>query len=152
MRFVRIYVTYENVICPNLCYTRKYDVWCPLILHTNMCNVRIYVTHEYIWNVFYPNIYPILKYNVRTYVTHESTMFLVQYNITYDNVTRKHDILCPNLCYIRKCVMSESMLHRKNMTSRVCKLFYIQKCVMSVMIHMNMRTVLSELMLCCSHT
>ena len=23
---VRTYVTYENIICPNLCYTRKYDV------------------------------------------------------------------------------------------------------------------------------
>ena len=23
-----LYVTYENIICPNLCYTRKYDVWC----------------------------------------------------------------------------------------------------------------------------
>ena len=26
--FVRNYATYENIICPNLCCTRKYDVLC----------------------------------------------------------------------------------------------------------------------------
>ena len=48
---VRIYVThehemfsvrtYENIICPNLCYTRKYDVWCDRTYVTmKMCNVH----------------------------------------------------------------------------------------------------------------
>ena len=35
---VRTYVTCENIICPNLCYTRTYDIWC--MLHTKMCNVQ----------------------------------------------------------------------------------------------------------------
>ena len=25
----------ENIICPKLCHTRKYDVWCQ-----NLCNIR----------------------------------------------------------------------------------------------------------------
>ena len=62
----------ENKIRPNLCYTRKYDVFSPkccyirqcyipesmlltkilcllseLTLHTIMCNVRKYLTHEH---------------------------------------------------------------------------------------------------------
>ena len=28
---VGTYVTHENVICPNLCYERTYDVWCPMM-------------------------------------------------------------------------------------------------------------------------
>ena len=38
---VHTYVTYENVIWPNLCYTQKYDIWVRLhfFLHMKMCNV-----------------------------------------------------------------------------------------------------------------
>ena len=52
-----------------------------------------YVTHE------------IMMSYVRTYVTHKKMMFVVQNDVTYENV------ICPNLCYIRKCLMSKSMLH-----------------------------------------
>ena len=51
-------VTYDNVICPNLCYPRKYDVFCPNLryirkwvmsehmLHTNMrCIVSELLLH-----------------------------------------------------------------------------------------------------------
>ena len=47
MMFLFQYVVpYDNVICLNLCYPRKYDVFCPN-LHYIMCNIRIHVTHEY---------------------------------------------------------------------------------------------------------
>ena len=52
---IRIYVMYENVICPNVSYTRKAvlcqkGVMSEPVLHTEiLCrvfNVRTYVTHE----------------------------------------------------------------------------------------------------------
>ena len=44
--FVHTYVTYENVIWPNLCYTRKYDilVFLHFFLHMKMCNVFFSLT------------------------------------------------------------------------------------------------------------
>ena len=44
MFFVRTYVTYENVVCPKLCYTRKY-VLC--VTYENMYCVRSYVKYEH---------------------------------------------------------------------------------------------------------
>ena len=61
---------------------------------------------------------------VRTYVTHENMMFLVQNDVTYENV------ICPIYCYIRKWVMSNYMLHT-NMRVFYPNLFYMRKCNMS---------------------
>ena len=48
MSCVRTYVTYDNVYCPNLCYTRKYDASrLNTRLDAKMCNVGTYVPHEY---------------------------------------------------------------------------------------------------------
>ena len=46
---VRTYVTYKMCnICQNIRFTRIWDyVLSELMLHMKMCNVRIYVTHEY---------------------------------------------------------------------------------------------------------
>ena len=40
MCYIRTNVKYENVICPNVGFTRKYDVISELTLHTKVCNVR----------------------------------------------------------------------------------------------------------------
>ena len=37
---VRTYVTYENVICPNLCFEQKYDVLSSIDI---LCYIRKYV-------------------------------------------------------------------------------------------------------------
>ena len=45
MYSVRTYVTYRNIICPNVCYKRKYDVFVSeLILH--MPGVRTYIIRK----------------------------------------------------------------------------------------------------------
>ena len=122
------YVTCDNIICLNLCYTWKYDVWCPnlhyirkcviseasrkydasrpnlcfilnvlclnicytriwdyflskLMLHTKMCNVRTYVTHE--WGVFFPNLRYIRKYNMSEPMLHTKIWCLVSELILY---------------------------------------------------------------------
>lgn len=86
-------------------------------LQTKICNVRIHVTHEYDLCSVRTNV----KYkmcNVRTYVIHEYEMCSFRIYVTYENVislnlyfTWKYDVVCPNLCCIRKCVMSEYILH-----------------------------------------
>ena len=43
---IRTNVTNENVIFPNVCYTRNMSC-VRTLLDTKMCNVRTYVTHEY---------------------------------------------------------------------------------------------------------
>ena len=69
-------------------------IWCLMskcISHTKMCNVRSHVTHKNIMSRV--RTYVTSKTcNIRTYATHEI-------------------IFCPNLFYIRRCVMSEHMLH-----------------------------------------
>ena len=41
-------VTYRNVICPNVCYKRRYDIWCPNLYYkrkgvlSEPCNTRKY--------------------------------------------------------------------------------------------------------------
>ena len=172
MYCVPSYLTYENVLCLNICYTRiwnefcptlwcirnflclnlnytrKYDIfspkwcyirqcymsepmlpkkiWCllsKLTLHTKMCNVRTYVTHEYeiysvqtcvtCRNVICPNVWclvseliPVLhtkRCNVRNHVTHENMMSRVRTYVTYKmcnvrtSVTHEYEIIfCPN--------------------------------------------------------
>ena len=143
----------RNILRPKLCYTRKYyvsspkwcyiwqcctsdpilpmEIWCllsELTLHTNMCNVRTYVTHKYelysirtsvsYRNVMCPNVCYKWKYdvwclklishkkkrcNVRTHVTQENMMPRVQTYVTYKicnirtYVTYEHEsIFCPN--------------------------------------------------------
>ena len=52
---VRTFVTHENVIWPNLCYTQKYDIKVCLhlffffFLHMKMCNVLFSFTFFRIW-------------------------------------------------------------------------------------------------------
>ena len=93
---VQTYVTYENMICPNLCFEQKYDALCPIL-----CYIWKYVIS---WHMLHINIKCVLsvvhtkKHYVPTFCTHENLMFLVQNDVTYDNV------ICPNLGYPRKYV------------------------------------------------
>ena len=91
---VRINVTYDNIICPNLFYILNMMLVPVLILHTKMYNGRNRVAHENIMS------------RVRKYVTTKCVMFehmfhtnmrlyYVRINVTYENVQ------CPNIYYIR---------------------------------------------------
>ena len=116
-------VTYENIIRPTYfrhkitvlcrkCYTWKYGVSCLISEHMLHINRRLF--------------------SIRTML--HMKMCDVQ---TY--VTRKYDVWCPNLYYIRKCTMSEPMLHMK-ICSLVSELMLQTKCVMSKhILHTNMR-------------
>ena len=46
---VRTYVKYENMICPKLCYTRKYDVWSHNLRYIRKCVMSISVYRFKIW-------------------------------------------------------------------------------------------------------
>ena len=113
----------QNALCTNICYTQKWDYFLSkLTLHTKMCNVRTYVTHEYEEFCFRTYV-KVRKYNmsehkihkieitflsklmvhtkmciVRAYVRHKYEMlfFSVQIYVTYKN------IICPKLCYTWK--------------------------------------------------
>ena len=76
MLLVRNDVTYDNVICSNLCYTRKYDVLCP-----HLCYIRRYVMSEHVTHEYE-------MYSVRSYVTYGNEILQ---NIFYTQTT-----MCPN--------------------------------------------------------
>ena len=90
---VRTYVMYGNILCPNLCHKRKYDVWCPKLyyirkytmskpvctrkyddscpnLYNNNYYVRIHVAQENMMSRVRPYVTSKMCY-VRTYATHE---------------------------------------------------------------------------------
>ena len=56
--FVHTYVTYENEIWPNLCYTQKYDISVSLhpFLHMKMCDILFSFTFFRIWTDVYQNL------------------------------------------------------------------------------------------------
>ena len=131
--------TKYDVLCPSLCYIGKCVMSqlmlhtlfysSKMLLHTTTLYIRIYVTNKNIMSLSKLMLHKKMC-NVRTYVTHEYEMYYVRTYVTYENVicsnvcyTRKYDDLCPNLRYVRKLLMFEHMLD------------------------MNMRCVLSELML-----
>ena len=63
MSGLRTYITYENMLCPKPCYTRKCNVFFVRTSFTyKMCNVQTYM-----------------------YVTHEYEIIVVQTNIKYEN-------------------------------------------------------------------
>ena len=70
--FFWTYVAYENIICPNLCYTRKYYVWFPNLYYIQLFSVRTYGIFE--------------MCNVRRYVTHEYEMFSARTHVIYENI------------------------------------------------------------------
>ena len=78
--FFRTYVTYENIICPNLsCLIYE------LILNTKMFNVRTLVTHENMMSCV--RTYATYKLcNVRTLLHTNMRLFSVRTNGTYENV------------------------------------------------------------------
>ena len=77
--------------------------------------------------------------NVRTYVINEYARCSARIYVTHENM------MYLNLYYIRKCVMSEPMLHTKVW----CLVFrtYIQNLYQLNVLHTNMRLLWSELML-----
>ena len=108
--------TYENVICPDVCYTRKYAlcqkcVMLETVTHGNM------MSRAQCPSICYTRKYEM--FSVRTYVTYEH---IVCPNLYY---TRKYDIWCPNLYHIRKSIMFKPMLHTK-ISYLVSKPCYIQ--------------------------
>ena len=76
---VRTYVTYENIICPNLCDTRNM-----------MSGVRTYITYENVCNVWTLVAHENMMSRVRTYVTSKMC-----YDWTF--ATHEYEIIfCPN--------------------------------------------------------
>ena len=76
-------------------------------------------------------------WNVRTYFTQEYEMWSVRTYVTYENVIcpnlcfeQIYDVFCPILCYIWKCVMSWHMLHM-NIKLVLSELMVHRKHVMS---------------------
>ena len=92
---VRMYVAYENVICPNhgpnLCYERKYDVLCPIL-----CCIRKCVMSEH-------KLHTNMKCVLFQLMVHTKNL---RPSLCY---TRKYDVFSPK-CYIRQFYMSETML------------------------------------------
>ena len=98
MLSVRNDVTYDNVICSNLCYTRKYDVLCPHLCYMRRYVMSEHVTHEY------------EMYSVRSYVTYGNE---ICQNVLY---TQKYDVselkLHTTMCNIGTYVPQENMMFR----------------------------------------
>ena len=67
MCYVRTYITHENMILIKIDVTDENVIMSDLRLHTKMCNVQKYVTHEY------------EMFSIRTYVTYENVMCLSTY-------------------------------------------------------------------------
>ena len=89
--------TYDNVICSNLCYTRKYDV-------LYLCYIRRYIMSEH--------------------VTHEYEMYSVRFYVTYRNeicpnvfYTQKYDM--SELMLHMKIFNIGTYVPQENMMSRV---------------------------------
>ena len=99
MLSVRNDVTYDNVICSNTCYTRKYVVLCPHLCYIRRYVMSEHVTHEYemysvrsyvkYGNEICPNVFFTQKYvselmlhtkvcNTGTYVPQENMMSRVR--------------------------------------------------------------------------
>ena len=74
----------RKIVCPDLPYTRKFDVLMQNDVTYDILFVRTYVTHE-----------NTKKWNVRTHVTHECNIYLFE------------------LMLHTKCTMSEHTLHTK---------------------------------------
>ena len=114
------YVTCESVLCPSLCYTRKYDVACPNLCYIWKCVMSEHELHA-IMRCFLSEFMLLMKmWYVRTYVANENTLSCVRSYVAYDNVLclniyypRIWNMFYPNFCYIRKIFTSEIMLHMK---------------------------------------
>ena len=97
------------------------------------------------------------------FFTHENMTFLVQSDVTYDSViflnlwySKEYDVVCPNVCYIRKCVMSEHITHeyemfsvRTHFTWRVviCPIVCYTWNMTSCVLHTNIWCLVSERMI-----
>ena len=46
MHSLRMYVTYRNEKCPNVCYPRKYDVLCPNLYYIRKCVMSEPMLHK----------------------------------------------------------------------------------------------------------
>ena len=156
--------TNMRLFCPNWCYTRKYDVLCPKLYYIRnlytwkydvSCPNLLHLKSVMSEHMLHTNVRLLLSelmlhtkmYNVRTYFTTEYEMFSVRTYVTYENMIclnlcykRKYDVWCPNLYYIiRKCVMSEPIMHRK-IWYLLSEIMLHLTCVRSEhMLHTNMR-------------
>ena len=142
----RTYVTYENMMSyvqtfsQTWCYIRKCNM-SDLVLHTKMCNVQLYVTHEYEMR------------SIRTYVTYENVICpnvcytredvlcrkcIMSANLCY---TRIWDYFYPNQCYIGKCVMSKTYVTHENVM--VSELILHMK-ICNVLTHVALENMMSR--------
>ena len=107
---VRTNVTYENLLCPNICYTRIWGVLFPNLCYIPKYNMSEPMLYTKIWCLVSELILHTNMCNVWTNVTHKTMMYCVRTHFTY------------------KCVMSEHILHtnmklysvRINVHSKMC--------------------------------
>ena len=67
-------VTYDNFICPNLGYARKYDVFCPNICYIRKCVMSEQVLHTNARFIMYELMLHTEMYYIRAYVTRANLM------------------------------------------------------------------------------
>ena len=118
---IRTYVTYRNVICPNVSLHTKICLVSELMLHTKsvmsehllrtneMCSVRTYVTYE---NAICPNLLRtkiwciVSDLLLHTKMCHVWLCYPLIWNVFCPNLWCIRNFLCPNVCYTRKYVFS----------------------------------------------
>ena len=124
-----------EVVCPNLCYTRKYvmsepdmsyhmlnaKIWCPvskLMLHTKMHNVQTNLCYTLKYYVVSTKWCYIPQYCMFESISHTKIWCFVSALMLHTKIcnvrtcySRIWDVFCPILCYIWTWNMSERILH-----------------------------------------